>query len=357
MLSIIIEQTFAPSHWCSQYLKGINAEAKRKNIEFALTDLESIKECEDGSSIAILIGTSVPWLYEAVRVLRQKKIRPVILSAAIRQDLGSNVSYVTMDYDDAMEKLMRYLDSIGKSRAALFALTPDSSTDQNKRTAFLNRGVCSEDDVYYFNATLEDVCRKLYDNIDRYNTVICANQISRIALTKFLREQNISTDEDIHIAAFGDLETEKDRHGNYTLIKIKAIEAGRLAIRCVRLLYGHTDLSGVSLNVRCDIVKSDGTVLCDDEMQNQNPSSEIKIPRSKPTHIRDALMIERILCSCDNVDIEILKGIISKESYPKIAARAHISENTIGYRLKRLMQVAETQSKDEMIKAILPYLT
>jgi hypothetical protein len=67
-------------------------------------------------------------------------------------------------------------------------------------------------------------------------------------------------------------------------------------------------------------------------------------------------MLEKILCNCDRVDIEILEGIIRKESYAKIATRVHISENTIGYRIKRLMQFAETQSKDEMINALRPYI-
>lgn len=361
MISILTEPVFASSFWCSQYMKGINQEAKRKSIEIiSAQDVCDLQKSADGKDIAILIGTSLSWLRDTVTALRQKNIRPVVLSAQKRQRLGSCVSYVTMDYEDAIGKLMTYLQRIGRSRPALFAVNPDSATDQNKRTAFL----CSdesntEDDIYYFNATLDDACRALYDNIDKYDTVICANHISEIVLTKFLSEQGIRIPENIHIAAFGDRDADLDSMREHTLIRIKGIEAGKLAVRCVRLLTGHPDLSSVSLNVSCDIITSEGLVDFSKDGYSSTPLGQSELPRSLPTddHISSALMHERILCNCDRVDIEILKSIIARESYAKIAHKVHISENTIGYRIKRLMQFARTTSKDEMINALKPYLS
>jgi len=358
MVSIIIEHVFAPSYWCSQYLRGINHEAKRKNIE--ITTVESpakLEKSKDGTDVAILIGTSLSWLYDTVNTLRRKKIHSVILSAGRQQNLGSGVSFVTMDYEDAFEKLTKYLSSIGRNKTALFAPDPDSAIDQNKRIAFLNTGESREEcDVYFFNATLDDACRSLFDNIDRYDSVICANHISQVVLTKFLNEQGIRTPEDVHIAFFGDSEVDRDNCNEHTLVRIKAVEAGKLAIRCVRLLNGYSDLSSVSLNVRCDIIAKDGMI----ELDQDTPSTKEAVTnlnsRAYHSHIGDALMLEKILCNCDRVDIDILEGIIRKESYSKIAARVHISENTIGYRIKRLMQFAETTSKDEMINALRPYL-
>ncbi len=358
MLNIITEKTFASSYWCSQYLRGITHEAKRKNIETAtVTSVTSLPHSEDELTIAILIGTSVSWLSDTVSTLREKNIRSVVLSAQKRQNLGAGVSYVTMDYEDALEKLMLYLDGIGRTRAALFAVNPDSATDLNKRMAFLAcREQHSEDDIYYFNATLDDVCRKLYDNIDRYDSVICANHISEIVLSKFLSEQGVNVPEDIHIAAFGDSDLEREKTLDHTLIRIKAIEAGKLAVRCVRMLCAHTELSSISLNVRCDIITKNG-VHDFGRIPYKKAIQEASTHTPSVSHISSALMHEKILCNCDSVDIEILKRIIAHESYAKIAHKVHISENTIGYRIKRLMQFAQTTSKDEMINALAPYLS
>lgn len=358
MVNIITEHAFSSSYWCSQYLRGIKHEAKRKNIQINITeDIRDIKNHSKESNVAILIGTSLPWLYDTVSSLREFGVRAVILSAQKRQNLGCGVSYVTMDYEDALEKLMYYFNKIGRRKAALFAINPDSATDQNKRMAFLRSESNSEEDIYYFNATLEDACRSLYDNIEKYDAVICANNISGIVLSKFLREQNISIPADIHIAEFGDFSEHIQSEGR-TLIRIKAVEAGKLAIRCVRLLFGHPELSSVSLNVKCDIVTENGII----DFSNEELKSSDFISKPEPQkelrdeHISNALMHEKILCMCDRVDIEILKSIIAHESYSKIAVKSHISENTIGYRIKRLMQFAPTATKEEMINALKPYL-
>ena len=357
MVNIIMEPSFSSSYWCSQYMRGINHEAKRKNIEIqTLNDVSKLENNSDGS-IAILIGTSLNWLSRTVNYLQRNNVHSVVLSAGRQQNFGSDVSYVTMDYEDAFKKLTSYLSSLGRHKLALFAPDPDSATDQNKRTAFFNSADDrSESDIYYFNATLDDACRLLYDNIDKYDSVICANHISQVVLTKFLNEQKISIPEDIHIAYFGDLWGSKVAHDDRTLLRIKGVEAGRLAIRCVRLLTGYPDLSSVSLNVHCDIITSNGIIQFDKDSEKIGdiPMQKDHSPQHK--HISNALMLEKILCNCDRVDIEILEGIIRKESYAKIAMRVHISENTIGYRIKRLMQFAETQSKDEMINALRPYI-
>ena len=352
MVSIITEQVFAPSYWCSQYLRGINHEAKRKNIEITMAESAAMLEKSNkGVDVAILIGTSLSWLYETVNTLRRKKIHSVILSAGKQQNLGSGVSFVTMDYEDAFEKLTKYLKSIGREKTALFAPDPDSAIDQNKRIAFLNTNYLREEsDIYFFNATLDDACRNLYDNIDRYDSVICANHISQVVLTKFLNEQGIKTPEDIHIAFFGDSEVDREIGDEHTLVRIKAVEAGKLAIRCVRLLKGYSDLSSVALNVRCDIITKEGIIEFDNDILLPKEPDNTSIQKSH-SHIGDALMLEKILCNCDRVDIEILEGIIRKESYSKIAARVHISENTIGYRIKRLMQFAGTSNKDVLIES------
>lgn len=357
MVSIITEQTFSSSYWCSQYLRGINAEAKRKNVGTCiLTDATQL-DTTPNVDTAILIGTSLSWLYETVELLRAKNIRCVVLSAQKRQGFKSGVSFISMDYEDGIDKLTQYLASIGRHRTALFAVNPDSTTDQNKRIAFLSSSESNtEKDVYYFNATLEDLCRQFYDNIDSYDSVICVNHISEIVLSKYLAQHPCDIPHDVHIAVFGDSEVERyERMIEHTLIRIKPKEAGKLAVRTVRLLEGHPELSRVSLSICCDIITKEGAV---DLKQNASDKKEPQSPRQYPRteSISNTLIHERLLCNCDRVDIEIIKGIIRHDSYSRIASRIHISENTIGYRIKRLMALSDMKSKEEMVLALEPYL-
>ncbi len=358
MVYIVLEHKFASSYWCSQYMRGINHEAKRKNIEtVTINEASKLESISSNGDIAILIGTTLSWLYDTIRILRRKKMPAVVLSAGKGQSFGSGVSFVSMDYEDAFDKLSRYLSSIDRTKAAFFAPDPDSSIDLNKCTAFLNSDKTrSNTDIYYFNATLDDACRNLYDNIDSYNAVICANHISQVVLSKFLSEQGLKVPDDIHIAFFGDSDVDRDKSVDQTLLRIKAVEAGKLAIRCVRLLSGYSDLSSVSMSVKCDIITNNGIVEFDGEALQKLETEPTPAKVTTQSHISNALMLEKILCNCDRVDIEILESIIRKESYSKIAARVHISENTIGYRIKRLMQFANTNSKEEMINALRPYL-
>ena len=61
----------------------------RKNIEISsIQEVSQLQKSVNGKDIAILIGTSLSWLSDTASALRQKNIRPVVLSAQKRQRLG-----------------------------------------------------------------------------------------------------------------------------------------------------------------------------------------------------------------------------------------------------------------------------
>ena len=76
---------------------------------------------------------------------------------------------------------------------------------------------------------------------------------------------------------------------------------------------------------------------------------------------QSALMIvnnatEKLLSGCDKLDIQILREVISKESYSKIAAKLFIAENTISYRIKKILAGAPGKSKEEIFDLLSEFL-
>ena len=67
-------------------------------------------------------------------------------------------------------------------------------------------------------------------------------------------------------------------------------------------------------------------------------------------------LAEKIVSACDAIDIDILKLIIKGYRYFDIAEILHVSESTIKYRLKRLISIAEMETREEIIEIMKMFL-
>ena len=68
------------------------------------------------------------------------------------------------------------------------------------------------------------------------------------------------------------------------------------------------------------------------------------------------LLVEKLLSGCDKLDISILREVLNRESYSKIAAKLFIAENTISYRIKKILSLAPDKTKDEIFSLLAQFL-
>lgn len=358
-MHILVEAAYMCSHWCTHYIKGIAAQAKRKNIQIAVHSSADFSIDElTADSCVIMLGSSMSWAAQTMHLLHTNGIRPIVLSLANYQKQFPFASFISMDYDDASRKLMKYLEEKGCRRTALFAVDPQSATDSSKVANFLLEPRHAKTDIFTYTDTLHATCSRLIDRIQNYDSVICANDIAAVILMKRLSEIGITAPDRIHIATFGDTVLSSLGIQNITIAKVKSAEAGKLAINAYNLLKTVPSLSSLAMLLHCDILGAGGEKI-DVQLQQRNKacgeSSDGSTFFSDPD-VSEVLLVEKLLSGCDKLDVLILRELLNRESYSKIAAKLFVAENTISYRIKRILSMAPEKTKEEVFDLLAQFL-
>lgn len=63
------------------------------------------------------------------------------------------------------------------------------------------------------------------------------------------------------------------------------------------------------------------------------------------------MLAEHVLEKCDSLDLEIMKSLINKEKYIDIADKLHVSENTVKYRIKLLLNFCKARKQKQAHRA------
>ncbi len=356
-MHVLVEEAFINSHWCSSYIKGITAQAKRKNIPLEIhTESDFIFGDDFCDTHVVLIGSSLLWASQAMSLLYKNGIHPIVLSIANYQKQFPFASFITMDYGDAAQKLMKYLQGCGCSRTAFFSGNLKSSTDMQKLNNYLQNGG-SENDVFTYKDSLIKTCDRLLARINEYDSVLCANDVSAVVLLRRLTDLGYSVPKDYHIATFGDTTLSNLEIHNIAVAKVKSLEVGRLAVNAYRMLKNDPEISALSYLLHCDIFDCN----CE-QVDIKLEHSDFTIEPTGATNffsdpdVEKVLLVEKLLAGCDKLDISILREVLNKESYSKIAAKLFIAENTISYRIKKILVLAPDKTKEEVFDLLSQFL-
>ena len=356
-MHIMVESAFINSHWCSHYIKGITAQAKRKNLPVEIhTDTGFLTENGFDDTHVVLIGSSLTWASKNMCLLYSHGIRPIVLSIANYQKEFPFATFITMDYDDASLKLMKYLRDKGCKHTAFFSGNMKSSTDLQKLNNFLQNGG-NENDVFSFKESMEKTCDRLLARIDEFDSFLCANDVSAVVLLRRLLDLGYSIPKDFHIATFGDTTLSNLEIHNIAIAKIKSFDAGRLSISAYRMLKNDPEISSLSFLLHCDIYDCNSE-LVKIHIEHTPPALEPTAPTNffSDPDVQKVLLVEKLLAGCDKLDVCILREVLNKESYSKIAAKLFIAENTISYRIKKILSLAPDKTKEEVFALLSQFL-
>jgi|GEM_PF-798777 len=360
---IVYQPESENTHWCSLYLKGIHSEAKRKGDTVTLLLIEDAMERfrKDKPVCAGILSTSRIWTEKAAALLSDLGVEPIVIGGASR-DGYRHASYVYMDYREATYQLIEYLRAYKKARIALFAVSGDSSPDMIKKDAFLSYDKCREHDVFYYtdsDGLMNTACEKFLAVWKNYDAVLCCNDASAVILMHQLEAAGVSVPDDIFLCTFGDMAVSSIGKKTLTMARLHCTEIGRQTVSMCHLLTHSENISGISVKVRCKFIIGDTTaglpIIAETLGTAPAPGGIASQFHSDPS-ISRIFLAEKILSACDAIDIDLLKLIIKGYKYFDIAEILHVSESTIKYRLKRIIQISELESRDEVIDIMKQFL-
>jgi len=368
-ISVVIEPDYHNSVWCERTLVGINAESGKKKYDLRLIDGEIYQTFDydelfgDAERLLIVIGTSVSWIPKALAFFERQRIQ-VILVSYQPPEYTALRGVVRMDYVSAMHKLITYLTSCKRSRIALYGFNPNSSADRIKQRYF-----CSlrrqedepspESHVYYNYASLARCFDGFRMYVSQYDAVICANDIVAVSLIKGLQRTGVHVPESLFVTCFGASALSQFVSPTITTASLDHVEMGKQAVALYSYLYRQPEAVSSSIRVESKLLVRQSTMMMppptDYAMHTgaQEPTDDVDF--YSDMEVKNLLTIDTLISSCDDLDMDILSGILASKTYEAMADELNTTASTLRYRLRRMLSAANLESREMLLKLFEQY--
>ncbi|MBQ6892624.1 MAG: substrate-binding domain-containing protein [Clostridia bacterium] len=369
-IKIYVHPESKESFWARFSLRAVAAEILRKrytpeyieDIDITSIDFDKVFKPNE-KRVLMYIGFSPKSTLNDLAYLTANGIHTLMLNYGY-EDFSGACSKVLLNCRDAMEKSISYLLSHNRDRIALFGVNPNSSTDMIRLEVFSEYlrsiGRAPSDDVYYNDSTINECRERFSKSIRNYNAVICVNEVVAFLLMRWLRDSGIDVPRDLFVISCG-YSTMLAEHSVPTLTSVSAdqSEVGAQAVIAYSALMKNPGNIALTVQVEAkltvrgstDFAPDTGTVAFAPENAGKACVNFYRDPS-----VRRFFSIEMLLLESDDLDRGILDGLLAGDTYPKMAERLYTSENVISYRIKRMCKTAGSNSKNELVELITPYL-
>lgn len=358
---MMVEPTFAGTHWCNQCIQGIRKEVSRNKgtlIEVPVGDQAALERVlTQARPLLILVGSLVNWMTETVQRLSHTGIHCIMMTAP-PPDGSISVSTISMDYNQGICDLFRYLTQMNRGRVALFGIHPNSINDLTKQQTYCEyvfRHGGNAEGIFHNDGDLREACDRFYRRIREFDAVICSNDIIAIQLQDYLKRHNIRIPEEMYLVSIGETRLSQLVHPRITTASLNFTDIGHNAVRLYNILRKNETITGLHAKVRGTIEawESTGNVPYEKEPPRMTlPTMPGQSGFYTDENVRRIFMLENLISHCLPIDFAILRGMMDGTPYHRIAEECYTSENAIKYRLRRMVELSQCETKEEMIQLV-----
>ncbi len=348
-INYIAERSYTKTVWFKETLYGI--EEKCNLLKYKLNQIDELEITAD-IKILMIIGTAPSWVSKIADICNNLGIVTLIISChPINQNANSN--YVLINHDDATRQCIDYLKQCDRKSIALYGVNTDSYADMIKNNYF------EEKDVYYIGT--ENKLRICFDkfllNYKKYDAVICTNYISAVFLISEFKNIGVKIPKDMYVICYGDSVIGRKITPSITTITLDHKLLGLQAVQVYKYIYKNSDKAATTISVPCKIIPAESTEYKDYIKSTVlNTYSDI----DDFSNDKDVIIIqklEQLLREIDKTDLAIIEFMQKKESIPKIADRLYVSDSSIKYRIKKMLEISSFENFEQLLSAYKKYLT
>lgn len=354
-VSVVWEPGCAHSVWHKQIFQGLQKAAAAAQRSVQLVD-------PDGDSLTdpvILIGNSQESLMAAVAALSQRGKR-IILAGMDADSLSSQISCVTHSRSQQMLRMLRYMADCGRRRIALVGVGRMSLNDMVKvdaafrYTSHTPHPIC-ERDVFRWSDRIGEAADAFLQVWNRYDAVICPNDYAAFLLIRRLSAAGIRVPEDLYVAGFSDQTIDRYCTPSITSVTMDYYSIGRYAFSIFQQLQTLTDPGLVCRLIAPGKLIVRESTACRPCRPADNAAalwseSEEKEHFYQDPDIRQLMQIETCLSNRDPLDIRLIEGLLSGESYEALCDRLYISLSTLHYRTGKIYRELGCRARSEFVE-------
>lgn len=359
MFYLLGEPGYTTSNWYKHIIDGILAEKRTKRFNIIMID--SIQETENFSiendDAILLIGSNSNWLESIIDICKQRFNKNIIVLGNFEHQLqGKNYSIVSSDISADIYNLYAYLLSYNKTKIALYGINPNSASDAYRKNCFIK---CSDhkSDIYFNNANLKECYNAFVSNAKKYDAVICANDYSAISLIRFLTNDNIEIP---FIVSCGETKLAKIFKPSITNLRTNYKDFGKAAINVYKILQKDFPTSNIKLELASSIIPGDSTnnlpVLTTSFNEATSAITTTDDSFYSDLEVSEMLSVEKLLNRCDKAELDMLISLVKGTTYFDLAEKYHMSVNGVKYKLNKLFELCNVNSKTEFIELIKKYI-
>lgn len=362
-LFFMAEDDYLKSSWYADALHGIQSEMKNNDLNVTLlrADRTGFKSIHAGDFV-LVFGLSESWTDHTIHALGQAKAR-VILISLNPPDMPTWVSCIRIDRNKSVQTLVHSFSHYGRKQIALWGVDPRSISDTERTIAFLSSSKklglpVSRSDIYLNNDSLFDCYEIFKPNINRYNGVICANDIAALFLMSRLREETVAIPGDMFIAGSGNTATGRLTTPSLTTVTLNFREAGQRAVDMALYLDKTPGLVSVTATVNCQILLRESTgnmKIHDTSIESSHNKKTNPIGFYADPDVDEITRLDRLMNAGDEIDRSILRGILAEFTSEQISERSFVSMPSLKRRLHKLLEITNTNTKAELRRLMIKY--
>ncbi|MDD3336170.1 MAG: substrate-binding domain-containing protein [Eubacteriales bacterium] len=336
-------------------IQGIRNAATRYGSKLQLISDAEVDSLDFHSlpPVAIITSASMPFVVSCIHNLRSAG-RRAVLAGLDSEQFGHDVSCATPSRRTETQQLVNYLYNCGKQNLALVGFGQNSINDNFRYHAAMSAvaawgRILSEHDVWLWQRDPHASFEAFLDGADRYDAVICPNDVLAICFINCCREHGVRVPEDLYVASFGNMTIGRYFRPSITSMTMDMLNVGEQAFNVWRFL-SNNDMQNNALKITVP-----GRILARESTENRciEPDSVNVMPSlqadrfySNPT-IAVLVGIENCISQRDKTDLRIIRGMLDKLSYEVIADELFISGSTLRYRLTKIFSDAGVKTRQE----------
>ena len=358
MILIFVEPNYSHSMWCQNLVDGLVAELKLKRLMFQF--IERLEELVEGSECLYVIGSTGEWVRTVLEASTARGVYPILLCNQAFHELEMTYSTVCSDTNGSMQHLVDALTRSGRTRIALYGVNPHSVSDESREKSFHAATKHQfRENVFINNGSLSTCFSMFQGCVDNYDAVICANDFAAISLVRNLLREN--PEQLQRLVIIGCAETRlTEFYNDYVLsIRVNFREYGRAAVMLMEDLRHNPYLSHIVMAIRWDFSPLTPVRGFTAPEPRYDPAPIMPEPRDafyQDRELEHMLSLERLLNESDQLDRDIITGLLTGASYDQISEKSFVTVSTVKYRIKKMISVSGASGRAELIRRIREYL-
>ncbi len=352
-ITLLVHSKFAAFDWGKIFIDTFAEHAVKGKYTLCIT--HDARQIERKEAPIVMMGVDSVWLGETLACLGKRNSHIILINDAA-YCLGKHINRICTDQRDATEKCMELLAENKRNHPAYFGVQNNDSSDRVKEVVFSEK--YSADDIYKVDDDIKECCDRLLDNIDAYDSVICANDAMAIYFLGRCKSRGIQIPENIQLIGNGNIWLGKHVTPPITTVTYNTEALVKMALQLCRNLCETEEFGTVNVLLSGRIIQRESTgAPSEKEDVYIHRRSSYFVPDDE-TVCRELLPIvklDRVLSTCSEEFRSIIRLLSKGFSISQIAEQNFLSQDTVKYHVKKLYRQLDIHSRKELSDIIDTY--